>query len=80
VFWLLLGAIVLLSLVVLGATLLLLWRRLKVLGAEVAAAGATVGEIGTAVSDVQSGRTPDRCPTCGGPTRAATSGLPGVRR
>ena len=73
-FWLLLGALVLLSLVVLAATLLALWRRVKVLGGSVAAAGATVTEMSEAISAVQSGRAPAACPTCGrsGPVAKAT--------
>ena len=73
-FWLLLGALVLLSLVVLAATLLALWRRVKALGGSVAAAGATVGEVSEAISAVQAGRAPAACPTCGrsGPLPAAT--------
>ena len=64
-FWLLLGALVLLSLVVLAATLLALWRRVKALGGSVAAAGATVNEVSEAISAVQSGRAPKPCATCG---------------
>ena len=73
-FWLLLGALVLFSLVVLAATLLALWRRVKALGGAVAAAGETVGEVSEALSAVQSGRPAKPCPTCGrsGPVPART--------
>ena len=70
-FWLLLGLVVLLSLVVLAATLFALWKRVRVLGKQVVAAGDSVGAL-TSTLDSAKAAGPlgvQPCPTCGGPSR-----------
>ncbi|MCY7363798.1 MAG: hypothetical protein LH469_00500 [Frankiaceae bacterium] len=70
-FWLLLGLVVLLSLVVLAGTLFALWTRVRVLGKQVAAAGDSVGAL-TSTLDGAKAAGPlgvQPCPTCGGPAR-----------
>ena len=79
-FWLLTALLVLLSLAVLAATLLGLWRRVKVLGKQVTAAGETVEQLtGTLDGARAAGPLGARpCPTCGAPPRAVGSSAPGV--
>ena len=70
-FWLLLGLVVLVSLVILAVTLLALWTRVRVLGKQVAAAGDSVGAL-TSTLDSAKAAGPlgvQPCPTCGGPAR-----------
>ena len=79
-FWLLLALLLLLALVVLAATLLGLWRRVKVLGSKVSAAGQTVEELTGTLDGARAagplGAGP--CPTCGAPPRALGSRPPAV--
>jgi len=79
-FWLLIALLLLLALAVLGATLLSLWRRVKVLSRHVAAAGETVeqvvGMVDSAGTTRALGAAP--CPTCGAPPRGVDSRPPGV--
>jgi hypothetical protein len=80
VFWLLLGVLVALCLLVLGLTLFTLWRRVKALSRSAAELGATTGEATAALSALAA---PERaappCPTCGAPAAAATR-TPAARR
>ena len=66
-FWLLLSLLLLVCLVALAFALLTLWRRVKVLGRQVAEAGETAAQVQQAVVDARVGGplevTP--CPTCG---------------
>jgi hypothetical protein len=72
VLWLLIALVLLLSLALLAMTLLGLWRRVKALGHEVSAAGATVEELTGSLDGARAagplGAGP--CPTCGAPPRA----------
>ena len=81
-FWLLVSLLVLLSLLVLAGTLLALWRRVKVLGWQVAAAGDTLGDLTGTLDGARAagplGAGP--CPTCGAPPRLVGSRAPAVRR
>lgn len=81
-FWLLLGLVVLLSLVVLAVTLYVLWTRVRVLGKQVAAAGDSVGAL-TSTLDGAKAAGPlgvQPCPTCGGPARTVAGRTSAVRR
>jgi hypothetical protein len=73
VLWLLIALVLLLSLAVLAATLLGLWRRVKVLGRQVSAAGERVEELTGAIDGARAdgplGAGP--CPKCGAPPRAS---------
>ena len=79
-FWLLIALLLLLSVAVLGVTLLTLWRRVKVLGKQVSAAGESVEQMTGALDGARAagplGAGP--CPTCGAPPRAIGSRPPGV--
>ena len=81
-FWLLLAALLLVCLLALGATLLSLWRRVKVLGREVGAVGETVEQaqaaLDAAKADGPLGSSP--CPTCGAPASAATKNPVAAKR
>jgi len=80
VLWLLIALVLLLSLAVLAMTLLGLWRRVKVLGHQLSAAGATVEELTGSLDGARAagplGAGP--CPTCGAPPRAAGARPPAV--
>ena len=71
-FWLLLSLLLLASLVALAFTLLTLWRRVKVLGRQVAEAGETAAQVQQAVVDARVGGPLEvqPCPTCGTPVQA----------
>ena len=70
--WLLIALLLLLSLAVLAVTLLGLWRRVKVLGRTVSAAGKTVEELTGTLDGARAGGPlgAGPCPTCGAPPRA----------
>ena len=78
--WLLIALLLLLSLAVLAVTLLGLWRRVKVLGRTVSAAGGTVEELTGTLDGARAGGPlgAGPCPTCGAPPRTATSRMPAV--
>ncbi len=80
-FWLLLGLLVLLTLLALGATLFTLYRRVRVLGKQVASAGDTVGALTSTLDDLQAGRpgSTGPCPTCGAPAQLAKGRSAAVR-
>ncbi|MCW2680913.1 MAG: hypothetical protein JWM62_2314 [Frankiales bacterium] len=71
-FWLLLCLLLLVALVALGLALLTLWRRVKVLGRQVAEAGETAAQVQQAVVDARVGGPLEvkPCPTCGTPVPA----------
>ncbi len=71
-FWVLLSLLLLVSLVALGLTLLSLWRRVKVLGRQVAEAGETAAQVQQDVVDARVGGPLEvkPCPTCGTPVQA----------
>ena len=79
-FWLLIALLLLLALAVLAVTLLGLWRRVKVLGRQLTAAGETVEQMTGALDGARAagplGARP--CPTCGAPPRPVGSRPPGV--
>ena len=72
-FWVLLSLLVVVSLVLLALTLLVLYRRVRVLGRQVGEVGATAAQatavLGTLNKPV---RAAPPCPTCGAPAAAAT--------
>lgn len=68
--WLLIGLLLLACLIALALCLLTLWRRVKVLGSSVAAAGEAAAELSASMEGVR-GPTPPPCPTCGAPASAA---------
>lgn len=71
-FWLLLSLLLLLCLVALASALLTLWRRVKVLGRQVADAGETAATVQQQVVDARVGGPLEvkPCPTCGTPVLA----------
>jgi hypothetical protein len=73
VFWVLLSLLVVASLVLLALTLLVLYRRVRLLGRQVGQVGATAAEA-TALLDTLNKpvRAAPPCPTCGAPATAAT--------
>ena len=73
-FWLLLCALLLLCLLALGATLLVLWRRVRVLGRQVGDVGSTVEQAQLQMDAAKAGGPlgAPPCPTCGAPAKAAT--------
>jgi hypothetical protein len=80
VFWFLIAAVLLLSLALLAVVLLRLWRRVVVLGREVAAAGQAAEGLSTVAGSVGAGRASGTCPTCGGPQPPVTSQTPARSR
>lgn len=79
-FWLLLGLVLLVCLLLLAATLLTLWRRVKVLGGAVTQMGGAVEGASAQIEALRSGPLGQQpCPTCGAPAAAATKKPPRVR-
>jgi hypothetical protein len=73
VFWVLLSLLVVASLVLLALTLLLLYRRVRGLGRQVAEAGSTAAEASALLASLDKPvRAAPPCPTCGAPASAAT--------
>jgi hypothetical protein len=73
VFWVLLSLLVVASLVLLALTLLVLYRRVRVLGRQVAEVGTTAAEASAVLGSLDKPvRADPPCPTCGAPASAAT--------
>lgn len=68
--WLLIGLLLLGCLILLALCLLTLWRRVKVLGSSVAAAGEAAARLSASMEGVRRPGLPP-CPTCGAPAAAA---------
>ena len=72
-FWLLLALILLVCVLALAATLLTLWRRVKVLGRAATQLGEATAQLDALTSGTRAA--PD-CPTCGAPASAAAKKRP----
>ncbi|MEX2290924.1 MAG: hypothetical protein WD794_11440 [Mycobacteriales bacterium] len=81
-FWLLLAVLVLLSLALLAAVLLTLWRQVTQLGGRLRTATALAEQSLAALDDARPAAPPRAgpCPTCGAPARLLTSRPPARRR
>ncbi len=79
-FWLLLALLLLVCVAALGYALLTLWRRVKVLGRQVADVGETAAAVQQAVEDARVGGPLEikPCPTCGTSVPAKALRAPAV--
>lgn len=79
-FWVLLSLLVVAALVLLALTLLVLYRRVRVLGRQVAEVGTTAAQAAAVLASLDKPvRAAPPCPTCGAPASAAIT-RPAVSR